>query len=420
MNNKGTTIKTKVTISNRTGDDVSKIEEGDTVKVTYKLNGLEDGEGIVKNIGVDDVHDQLEITLDNGRTYTTADYIFKIVKKGSNKIAQGDIQPDRWWDNTSPQDRVDFLEAFGYDEELAMEPYNEVIQDVENSEEFEEDLDNFVNLMEGTASKKKAQIPDEIDFRGEPDLPISFGNGSTVYDELNSMDADQWEGYVDDMAASGITVEYDEQNDCYVVSGGVGVEGSMKNAHRFEVWERSVQPSEDVSEQPETFINDYTTEDEARKAIQDAQKENPGIALYIKDMETGQEITASNKKQSAIIKWGFQRGDAVRIEGDPAGRYYGMVGLVYKIRDDGFVGVDLRDGTYVERFEEDLVPLPKEDYEKAKAGKKADLLQVDYEDFVNSFGHIKVGEKVLLSLKEGREFIVKGAYNGKVMLEKIV
>ena len=55
-------------------------------------------------------------------------------------------------------------------------------------------------------------------------------------------------------------------------------------------------------------------------------------------------------------------GYAVRIEGNPASPYYGKVGIVEWIKDDGWVGINLRNGDYVERWIEDVVPVTKKLY----------------------------------------------------------
>ena len=62
-------------------------------------------------------------------------------------------------------------------------------------------------------------------------------------------------------------------------------------------------------------------------------------------------------------------GDAVRIEGNPASPYYGKVGLVEWIKDDGWAGINLRDGTYIERWVEDLAPVTGQDYWNQKVKK---------------------------------------------------
>lgn len=116
-------------------------------------------------------------------------------------------------------------------------------------------------------------------------------------------------------------------------------------------------------------------------------------------------------------KFGFNVGDIVRIEGDPASKYYGQVGMVYKIREDGWVGIDLRDGTYIERFEEDLQLLPPEEYGKSASKVKGERVML-YEDFVEQFGRPKVGDEVILSIKEGKKYRVIGMYDDKVYLEE--
>jgi len=50
----------------------------------------------------------------------------------------------------------------------------------------------------------------------------------------------------------------------------------------------------------------------------------------------------------------FKIGDPVRIEGDPSNFYYGQTGTILKILSDGWYGVNLRGGVYIERMEEDL------------------------------------------------------------------
>lgn len=49
-------------------------------------------------------------------------------------------------------------------------------------------------------------------------------------------------------------------------------------------------------------------------------------------------------------------GKAVRIVGNNASPYYGKVGLIERMTPDGWVGINLRDGNYIERLIEDLVP----------------------------------------------------------------
>jgi len=66
-------------------------------------------------------------------------------------------------------------------------------------------------------------------------------------------------------------------------------------------------------------------------------------------------------------------GKAVRIEGNPASAYYGKIGLIERITEDGFIGVNLRDGNYIERPAEDLTPAPKQDFYKNIENIKSDV-----------------------------------------------
>lgn len=66
----------------------------------------------------------------------------------------------------------------------------------------------------------------------------------------------------------------------------------------------------------------------------------------LKDFDTTKGL---DPKRDYIVK-----GDAVRVVGDPGNNIYGMIGLVEVIREDGYVGVNLRNDMYVERLPEDL------------------------------------------------------------------
>lgn len=50
----------------------------------------------------------------------------------------------------------------------------------------------------------------------------------------------------------------------------------------------------------------------------------------------------------------FQDGQRVRVEGNPSNRNYGQVGIIVRVKPDGWYGVLLGKGEYIERMGEDL------------------------------------------------------------------
>jgi len=77
--------------------------------------------------------------------------------------------------------------------------------------------------------------------------------------------------------------------------------------------------------------------------------------------DKGKENKKSDEDGSLMSDY-VTEGYAVRIEGNPASPYYGKVGIVEWVKDDGWVGINLRNGDYVERWIEDVVPVTKKLY----------------------------------------------------------
>lgn len=65
----------------------------------------------------------------------------------------------------------------------------------------------------------KKDIPPEIDFRYDFNISTIFQPGSIEYDLLEELQEEDWISYLDELAACGVTVEYDSVDDCFRVIG---------------------------------------------------------------------------------------------------------------------------------------------------------------------------------------------------------
>lgn len=85
------------------------------------------------------------------------------------------------------------------------------------------------NIKSGKYGNKKAQAkwPQEIDFTFYEGESLYYGKDTVEYQMLDMIPEEDWQLYLDDMASAGITVEYDNVVDAYIVrSSGAGKESN--------------------------------------------------------------------------------------------------------------------------------------------------------------------------------------------------
>lgn len=58
-----------------------------------------------------------------------------------------------------------------------------------------------------------------MDFRYAINMSAVYGPGTPEYDFLSTLDQDTWVLYLDAHAATGVTIEYDLQDDVFRVRG---------------------------------------------------------------------------------------------------------------------------------------------------------------------------------------------------------
>lgn len=152
-------------------------------------------------------------------------------------------------------DTRDFLLANVYETLKLVDtfPRNEVAQEehlgyIKNSHKkymadvYKEIVDaNLQYLQEKNAA---LEIHDDIDFSYYDGETLYYGAETPEYQLLSALDEDAWIEYLDEMAAGGVTVEYDSVDDVFIVESSLygdvdeedeDIEASKKSAKAYEV-----------------------------------------------------------------------------------------------------------------------------------------------------------------------------------------
>lgn len=188
-------------------------ETKDQVKKLKEILTYLQGEG---EINTDELESDLYNVMGDDSTFDKIDQ--------SSRWEKADKKGNRFITKSVAKDYIiDRIEQILEETELAT--YKELqplVKNYRKDTKVSEKVPEKESLVEKESDKGRIGLIDfsDIDIEGE----YIFGADTEEYEIMEDLNEREWEEYINDMAAKGITVEYNSVEDWYEVKGGIGIE----------------------------------------------------------------------------------------------------------------------------------------------------------------------------------------------------